>query len=350
MRHSIITAALAISLAFSGTALYAQDNTLQEAAKQAAGIYATSPDVEKPKPKPNYWTPSAKFDFGLTNTALTDWAAGGYDQVTLKTSLDATANYAKDLTTWNNRLQLDYGFLWSKDKEDLLQKNVDNIYLQTQLNFKTKKESTWSFSVKATLRSQFSPSYNYKTPAEGQTWKQSSVMKSAFMAPGYPNLALGMSWKPMNWLSFDLAPLTADYTIVRVESLRKNYGMELKDEYADVPAAERQGYMYRRAKFQFGANITGNLKIKFNDNINFDTQVTLFTNYLKNPGNFRVNWDNKFVWQIARFLNLTFQTWLIYDPDVLIVSQKDADIYPSGRQRVQLKEVLSLNFTYTFKK
>ena len=64
----------------------------------------------------------------------------------------------------------------------------------------------------------------------------------------------------------------------------------------------------------------------------------LFTDYLNKPfKENRVNWDNKISWQAARFFKIALNTWLIYDPRVLI----------DGEQKVQFKEFFSINFTYT---
>ena len=46
------------------------------------------------------------------------------------------ANYAKGKMLWNNRLQLDYGFLYSADKP-ILQKSKDRIYLESKWGYET---------------------------------------------------------------------------------------------------------------------------------------------------------------------------------------------------------------------
>ena len=100
------------ALAF--TSVYAQDVTdAQKAAEEAAKAIAGAPEAVVKTPKPRYWTNSllTKLDFG--QTSLTNWAAGGYNNVTLKSFIDANANYKKKDLFFNNRLQLDYGFLYS---------------------------------------------------------------------------------------------------------------------------------------------------------------------------------------------------------------------------------------------
>ena len=88
-------------------------------------------------------------------------------------------------------------------------------------------------------------------------------------------------------------------------------------------------------------------KVNINDNFSYSTQVVLFSNYLDKPQNLRVNWDNRIDWKLAKYFSFTITTNLIYDDKVMIISDKDKDQYPNGRQRVQFKESLAFGFTYT---
>ncbi|MDO5443436.1 MAG: DUF3078 domain-containing protein [Bacteroidia bacterium] len=341
IRKSLNIICLAAALNFSGN-VFAQD--AQGAAAAAAQELSKAAEAAKEEAKPVYWTKSARVDFGFNQTSLNDWAAGGYNTVTLNTGLDANANYAKDLMSWNNRLQLQYGFLWSADKDNLLQKSNDLIYLESKWGYKTGKDSKWSYSASYDFRAQFSNTYSDYVQAEDKSW--SGTLKSGYLAPAYTNIALGIDWVPSKWLSINFAPVTGGFTIVRIEDLRKQYGMILREPALD-PAVMAN---YRSAKFQFGAQLKADMKFVINEVFNYETQLVIFTDYLDKPFTHnRVNWDNKITWQIAKYINLGFNTWLIYDPNVIILNNKDLTKHPEGTQRVQFKEFLSFNFTYTFK-
>ena len=329
MKVNIICAAAALCL---GGAAYAQD--AQSAAAAAAQEMSKAPEVQKAVEKPNYWTSAAEFTFGLNQTSLWDWAAGGYNNLSLNTGLDANAKYEKDLSTWGNRLQLQYGTLSSADKKGLIQKTTDRIYAESKWGYKTKKDSKWSYTAAFDFRSQFSDGYSdYKQDADGY-W--SGTLKSGFLAPAYTNIGLGMDWTPNKWLSVNFAPLTGGFTIVRAEELRKTYGMLLRENGLDAAV----GSNYRSAKFQFGAQLKADAKFVINEVFSYGTQLVLFTDYLDNPfKKVRVNWDNK----------IGLDTWLIYDPNVMIKNDGDLAKYPDGRARVQFKEFTSFNFTYTLK-
>ena len=339
MRHTIVLT-MAAALCIGGAAR-AQD--AQSAAAAAAAELTKAPEVEKAEAKPNFWTSQAEFTFGFNQTSLWDWVAGGYNNLSLNSGLDANAKYEKDLTTWTNRLQLQYGTLSSADKKGLLQITTDRIYAESKWGYKTSKDSKWSYTAAFDFRSQFSDGYSDYKP-DGDKW--TGTLKSGFLAPAYTNLGLGMDWTPNKWLSINIAPLTGGFTIVRIEELRKTYGMLLREESLDPTVWSN----YRSAKFQFGAQVKADAKFVINEVFNYGTQLVVFTDYLDNPfKKYRVNWDNKVTWNVGKYFKIGLDTWLIYDPNVIIKSDKDKAQFPEGKSRVQFKEFTSFNFAYTLK-
>ena len=333
---------------------YAQD--AQQAAADAAAEIANAPQEAAAAPKPKYWTTSVEVGLGLNQTYFENWASGGFNNVNFTSSLDAKADYAKALASWNNRLQMQYAFLWSEDKEGIIQKSNDVVYFQSKFGYKTAEGSKWSYTASYDFRSQFSSGYTYnapdKTNPDLDTWKKARVLKSGFLSPAYNNLALGMEWVPNKWFSINIAPIAGSITQVDIPALRKNYGMELKSRYenptthADTVAIEN-GTAYKSRKVQFGGQLKANLKFTVNDNFTFESQLTLFSDYLDKPQNMRVNWDTGISWQLSKYLKLSANTWLIYDPNVLIAAKNNPD---DLAPRTQFKEFLSFSFTYTFKK
>lgn len=297
--------------------------------------------------------------------------------MTLKSFIDANANYKKDELFFNNRLQLDYGFLYSEDKP-FIQKSDDRMYYEGKFGYKAAK--TLNYSAQFNFKSQFSNSYNYPIPSKPDTapddwepgksdWKASRKVKSGFISPAYTNIAIGIDWVPTKWLTVNIAPLTGGFVVVTDETLRKSYGMELKkkydkfdgmsaadiaalagkdkDEYDAFVAGKSSGDAYRPARFEFGAQIKIDGKLQINDNFKYTSQLVLFSDYLDNPQNIRVNWDNRFDWKIAKYFSLTVTTNLIYDDKVMVKTDKTLKKYPDGRKAVQFKESLAFGFSYT---
>ena len=357
-------------------ALSAQELTdAQKAAAAAAAAVVEAPEVVEEVVKPDYWTESLKTNIKFGQTSLTNWAAGGDNTVTLQAFVDGNANYKKDDLFWNNRLQLDYGFVYASSKP-ILQKSDDRIYLESKLGYKNAEMRNFSFSANYDFKSQFSTGYDYLTPAvpDGyesledlkhkdkiNLWKDARKVKSGFLAPAYTNLALGIDLKPWKWLSLNFAPLTGGVVIVRDEGLRKNFGMELKEPYKDASKMSPEtlekfdadmasgdldliGKYYRGARFEFGAQMKADIAVNVNDNFKYTSQLVLFSNYLDKPQNMRVNWDNRFDWKLAKYFSLTLTTNMIYDDKVLIFSDTDG----LTKQRVQFKESLLFGFIWTW--
>lgn len=349
--------------------MHGQENEALKAAADAAKAIVDAPKEQVKEKRPNYWTESLKTNIKFGQTSLTNWAAGGDNTVTLQAYIDGNANYKKNDLFWNNRLQLDYGFVYASSKP-ILQKSDDRIYLESKFGYKNANMKNFSLSVNFDFKSQFNTGYDYLTPSvpsdkygdsEGNVpdlddlphkdqvglWKDARKLKSGFLAPAYTNLAVGIDVKPFKWLSLNIAPLTGGVVIVRNELLRKNYGMQLKDEYKDTDlsavTAEELGSYYRNARFEFGAQVKADFAVNVNDNFKYTSQLVLFSNYLDKPQNLRVNWDNRFDWQLAKYFSLTLTTNMIYDDKVLIFNERDGET----KQRVQFKEALLFGFTYT---
>lgn len=330
MKAKIFTIIL-IFTALSGMLSYAQDD-VQKATAEAAAALIEAEKQEEVEKKPSFWTSSLQLDLGFSQTGLWSWAAGGYNTLMTNSGIDAKASYTKDLASWDNRLQLQYGFLWSADKENLLQKSNDLIYLESKFAYKTSKDSKWNYTASFDFRSQFTDSYDsYTQDEDTKIW--SGTLKSGFISPAYTNIALGMEWVPNDWFNINIAPLTGGFTICTIESLREKYGMKLRNESLDTET----GANYKSTLFQLGAQVKINLMAALNDVFKYETQLVLFTDYFSNPfRDNRINWDNKISWQAAKYFKIALNTYLIYDPIVII----------DGRQKIQFKEFFSVNFTY----
>ncbi|MBR4524397.1 MAG: DUF3078 domain-containing protein [Bacteroidales bacterium] len=332
----ILTAALLAAM----SAVRAQDD-VRKATAEAAAAFAEAPKEEEAVQKPNYWKKYATFDLGFSQTGLWSWASGGYNTATLRAGLDANLVYDRELVDWTNRLQLMYGFLWSADKENLLQKSADLMQFESRFGYKTSATSKWKYSADLTFKSQFSDSYDSYKQDEKGIWN--GTLKSGLFSPGYLTFGLGMSWDPAPWFSLNISPVTGGYTFCSIPELRKRYGMKLIDETLD-PAV---GTNYHGALFQLGAQVKANLKASLNDVLTYETQLVLFTDYLNHPFAWtRVNWDNKIGFLVGKYIKLALDTWLIYDPIVMIPDNNGLN----ARARVQFKEMFSFNFTYTFGK
>ena len=337
----------------------------QEPAAQDALDIANSEPAEPVKPKASeFWYLDFNGNLNYGGTFLQNWAAGGDEfSHNLRAFIDANANYKKDAIFWNNRLQLDFGFLYASSKP-LLQKSDDRIYFESKFGYNIAENLF--LSANYDFKSQFAKGFEYKTPGaaiigkyeqEGapgtpateldqlskkdrvKAWEDARVLKSNWLAPAYTNLAIGIDWTPTNWFSMSVSPLTGGFVIVTEETLRKAYGMALVDE-------NNVGLGYKSSRFELGAQVKMDFKVTINDKFKYTSQIVAFTDYLmmnnKDKGYVRVAWDNRIDFNLTKYISLNFITNMLYDSKVLIKTEKD----PVERQRLQWKEMLSIGLTY----
>ena len=304
----------------------AQDT--QDAVAEAAAALSAADDVPEVVEKPKYWNTTLLTNINFGQSWLSHWAAGGYNTVSLTGNVDAQTNYAKDKMIWNNRLQLDYGGMYSADKP-IFQKTKDRIYFESKWGYETPIRHL-SYSAFLDFKTQFGDNYDYKAPTDQQFGT------------------------PAPWFSLNIAPLAGGVVIVSNPSLRNTYGMDLvkdsaySDKDAAVAAQDWAAFMAFRP--ELGAQIKADASWVINDNFSYTTQVAAFYNYLKPTVEPRITWDNKVFWKLAKFFALTISTNLIYDPLVKLTNP-DGNLLNAGQKNegkgVQFKEFLEFGFTYT---
>ncbi|MBR4755363.1 MAG: DUF3078 domain-containing protein [Bacteroidales bacterium] len=361
MRRILKYSLLATALALTCTQAFAQNDKkkdAQAAAAEAAKMVTETPETVVAPPKPVYWTDNLTTTFNFAQTSFTSWAAGGNNNYTLNSIIRGNANWAKNKKYWNNHLEMDYGFIYQQDKP-IVQKNVDRLQLVSTWGYKVTEKL--NYTANFIYNSQLTNGWNYPTPSvesgeepTAKQWRDARVLRSGFMSPAYITLGLGIAWVPNKWLTVNMAPLTGSTTVVGSERLRKNYGMARKSKFEDVELYPDEkdetgkyfitGKYYKPVTFAFGAQMTTNIKFRVNDKFDVNSNLILFSNYLKNPQNLRVNWDNTIIWRLNKYFSLTFITNLIYDDNVLIVEED----FPNGHKTVQLKEFMQFGFTYSF--
>ena len=86
------------------------------------------------------------------------------------------------------------------------------------------------------------------------------------------------------------------------------------------------------------------------ENITYQTNLALFSNYAENPQNIDVNWDNILNMKVNKYISASINTSLIYDDDINISSTTNrGSVSPNAPgPKTQFKYVLGVGFAYTF--
>jgi hypothetical protein len=279
------------------------------------------------------WKKGGVFAVNLAQTSLTNWAAGGQNSFAVNGIFSVFANLKRGKSRWDNSLDIGYGLLKqgkktsfrkTDDRFDFLSKYgreaFKNVYYAALLNFKT----------------QMAPGYNYITDT-------TKAKISNLFSPAYLLLALGMDYKPNAYFSAFIAPLTAKFTFVTDKALSD------AGAFGVTPG--------KKSLSEFGGYIRviyskNDFKNDFLKNCSFTSKIDLFSNYLKNPQNIVVNWENLITMKVNKYISASFITDLIYDDKIKVPFDKNGDgIIAAGEavgSKIQFKEILGVGFSYKF--
>jgi hypothetical protein len=281
------------------------------------------------------WKKGGVFAVNLAQTSLTNWAAGGQNSVAVNGIFSVFANLKKGKSRWDNSLDIGYGLLKqgqgknnpfrkTDDRFDFLSKYgreaFKNVYYAVLLNFKT----------------QMAPGYNYIDAT-------TKAKISDLFSPAYLLLALGMDYKPNAYFSAFIAPVTAKFTFVTNQALSDSGAFGVTPGKKSL--SEFGGYI----RVIYSKN---DFKNDFMKNVSFTTKIDLFSNYLKNPQNIVVNWENLIAMKVNKFISASFITDLIYDDKIKVPFDKNGDgtiaAGESVGSKIQFKEILGVGISYKF--
>ncbi|MBN1821550.1 MAG: DUF3078 domain-containing protein [Prolixibacteraceae bacterium] len=268
----------------------------------------------------SYWAKSGIVSLNFSEVSFSNWAAGGKSSVSGVGFLNYSANYTKEKISWENAFKFGYGLL--KEGKSDVTKSEDIIDINSKLGFKSTDKLF--YTVLFNFRSQLAPGYNYPNTTD---------KISGFMAPGFFNLAVGCDFKPSEKISVFISPVSGKMTVVNDVDLSENYGLD--------PGKKSRG--------EFGATFKGQLKTPVVKNVDVDTQLGLFSNYLDTPQNIDVTWDFLINMKINDFLSANFISNMIYDDNIKIGidDDKDGNIDRTAK-KVQFKHLLGIGLSYKF--
>ena len=277
------------------------------------------------------WKKGGVFAVNLAQTSLTNWVAGGQNSLAVNGIFSLFANYKQGKSSWDNSLDLGYGLLKQGKNTDFM-KTDDKIDLSSKYG----REAFGNFNYAAFLnfKTQMSPGYRYP---------DTENKISDFLAPGYLLLALGLDYKPTQYFSAFIAPLTGKFTFVRDRILSDAGAFGVTP--GQTSRGEIGGYIraiYTREDF----------KNEFLKNVAFTTKLDLFSNYRDNPENIDVSWETLILLKVNKFISVNFNTVLLYDDNIKVpVDRNGNGIFESTEApgpRTQFKEILGVGFSYKF--
>ncbi|MCD6179735.1 MAG: DUF3078 domain-containing protein [Bacteroidales bacterium] len=263
-----------------------------------------------------YWKTEGDFSIQFNQVSFSNWATGGDNSYAGVIGLNYSFNYAKDKSTWDNKLILAYG-MQSLDGD--LRKTEDKIDFSSKYGRKINDKIY--FGTLFTLKTQFANGYNYPNTTD---------YISQFAAPIYIGIGPGIDFKPNKFLSIFVSPATVQWVIIS-DTYLSNLGV-----FGNAPG--------ENVRTQFGAAVKLQFKKDIAKNINLDTKVELFSDYLNNPQNIIINWDVILDMKVNKLISAKITTGLIYDHNIIIMDDAGNPLGP----RTQFKEMFGAGLSVKF--
>ncbi len=281
------------------------------------------------------WKVSGDVSLMFSQSSFTNWAPGGDNNVTLNGFFNYYAGYFKGKSKWETLLGLAYG--QSKTGEQGWRKNEDKIDLLSTYGLQA--SSKWYYSANFSFRSQFAEGFNYHDDVD--TLGPEKI--SNFLAPAFISLGIGGEYRPKDYMSFYISPATARWIVVNDQDLADKGAFGVEEAKLDENGNIIPG-TGETVKFEFGAYFRFLFVKDIAKNVNLNTKLELFSDYLNKPENIDVNWDTQVNLKVNSWLSAMFGLVLVYDNDTPI-TDKDGKIGP----RTQIKQLLSVGLSYNFK-
>lgn len=240
-----------------------------------------------------------------------NWAAGS-ERFSLQgaAALNFWANREWRKNIWENTIDLSYavvntntlGFRKTDDKIDLVSMFRHSI---------TKKDNVVGIGAWFNMRTQFHDGYDHT-----QTPKQRI---SGLMAPGYLTLGPGFDIRTEKscWNLF-VSPAASRLVVFTNRPYSFNYQGGVKpDGSQEIPLAWHYNVdPERKVRYDLGALISAGIKCELVKNVDYRTRVDVYSNYLDDPQNIDVFWNNYFYMKVNKWLMVNYSFDLIYDDDV----------------------------------
>ena len=287
---------------------------------------------------PSFWKKKNRVSMNLNEVAFVNWNAGGINSIAVLTAAHFERNYAFRYIQWTN--SLDFRFGLNVREGEGVRKTDDALRLSSTFGYRSDTISKWYTSGKLNFNTQLANGYKYPN-AENPI--------SRFMSPGYLFLGVGTSYIDEDKkINLYISPLTQKATFVLDRNLANQgaFGVQkaVLDENGQVLSAGKNTFM------ELGFLVTHSWEKEVFENVNMQSRLSLYSDYLNSFGNIDIDWEWNFNLKVNQFISANIGTHLIYDDDIKFDPQRAANgtIISEGIPKTQFKQLLGLGVVYEF--
>lgn len=327
------------------------------------GLQAQDQPKKQKEEIPDGWRSGAGIGLDFTQLLQINPKQGaGQNRLGFGGAFNGFANYKMGRKVWDNTLLWQFGLqrlgsgVIAQGSDDRIpfQKTVDEFRFTSKYGYQIKPEGELYYSVNATFLSQLTPTYQFPDRFAGNFVTDfldtGRSPLSKFLSPATVTLSIGLDYKPTPALSLFFSPVAAKFIIVANDSIasRGIQGNQVSGEPNDRGIYPE----FENVDAQIGALAQIQFKQPFltDDRAVFTTNLGLYTNYLRNPQNVDVDWQNSLAFSLTENLQITTFLNLFYDDDILVqITDNDAPNGIAGLgKRVSITQQILITYARTF--
>lgn len=264
-------------------------------------------------PEPRSWYFFGQNTLVINQASFSNWNSGGNDNIGALAKINYNLSYRKGRHYSEHLLNMGYGWIASTGQRS--RKTEDFISLMSNYGYDLGRN--YYLSTGFQFLSQFAPGYNHSLTPDPEF----NDRTSRFLAPGYINAGIGVSYNPAENFQIIFRPANGKFTIVRDPFLQKagRFGLE---------------YDGQKIRSELGAMLNVIYRLKIYKDITLDNQLNFFSNYLEHPERIDIAYNGVLNIRFNKFISTIVSVDLVYDHDQIA--------------KLQRKQTLGIGFAYTF--
>lgn len=270
----------------------------------------------------NGWNQKAGIGLDLGQLLnINPYVGSGSNRLGLGGAVNYKLEYKKSKFSWINDVlfslstqRIGSGTIAAGSNDKLpFEKALDLLTLNSNLAYQIRDASPWAFSFDLGLRTQLLSSHQDSASSkiylkELHVNPYNTNLVSKLFSPALITLAPGIKYSYGKKYYAFLSPVAGQILTISNQAIANLgfHGTKLKDGSTTE---------YKRSKFALGALAKAGYNNSYFKKLNYNTELSLFSDYLDNPQNIDVVWTNSFGIELFKGLNLSIRGDLYYDDD-----------------------------------
>lgn len=283
----------------------------------------------------------------------------GQNRVGFGSATNFFANYKMNRTLWENQASWQFGLQrlgsgviaqGTQDTKIPFQKAIDELRIGSKYGYQIKQDGKLYYAALFNVLSQLTPTYQGNDEYPGNFITDAfdlGLLNSKLFSPATVQFSVGLDYKPAENFSLYYSPIGSKFVIVADDAIAA-LGVHGNPVERD---ADGNVVSFDNTDSQLGSTLRAGYSNSFlDDRIAYTSSLLLFSNYLNNPQNVDVDWNNSLSYELFKNFKLNLLLNFFYDDDMRVqITDFDAPGGVSGLgKRVSVTQQLLLTYSVVF--